>query len=138
MTNLVMLIGRTTKDVELNTTSSGISVARFSLAVDRQTKKGEEKESDFFNIVCWRGLGETCAKYLKKGRKCCIVGRLENRSYQAQDGTNRYVTEVIATDIEFLDGANGSNNTEQPKPTKQQDPEVKAIFEPLDESELPF
>ena len=136
MTNLVMLIGRTTKDPELNTTSSGIAVARFSLAVDRQTKKGEEKESDFLNIVCWRGLGETCAKYLNKGRKCCIVGRLENRSYQAQDGTNRYVTEVIATDVEFLDSLNGNN--EQPKPAKQQDPEVKAIFEPLDEDSLPF
>lgn len=134
--NQVTLIGRTTKDVEINTTSSGIAVARFSLAVDRQTKKGEEKESDFFNIVCWRGLGETCAKYLKKGRKCCIVGRLENRSYQAQDGTNRYVTEVIATDVEFLDSSNGNN--EQPKPAKQQDPEVKAIFEPIDDDNLPF
>ena len=133
--NQVILIGRTTKDPELNTTSSGIAVARFSLAVDRQTKKGEEKESDFFNIVCWRGLGETCAKYLKKGRKCCIVGRLENRSYQAQDGTTRYITEIIATNIDFLDN---KNNTEQPEPTKQQNPEVKAIFEPIDEDNLPF
>ena len=133
--NQVILIGRTTKDPELNTTSSGIAVARFSLAVDRQTKKGEEKESDFFNIVCWRGLGETCAKYLKKGRKCCIVGRLENRSYQAQDGTNRYVTEVIATNIDFLDN---KNNTEQSEQTKQQNPEVTAIFEPLDDGSLPF
>lgn len=136
--NQVILIGRTTKDPELNATSSGIAVARFSLAVDRQTKKGEEKEADFFNIVAWRGLGETCAKYLKKGRKCCVVGRLENRSYQAQDGSTRYVTEIIASDIEFLDGANGSNNNEQPKPTKQQDPEVKAIFEPIDDENLPF
>lgn len=133
--NQVILIGRTTKDVELNTTSSGISVARFSLAVDRQTKQGEEKVADFFNIVSWRGLAETCAKYLRKGRKCCIVGRLENRSYQAQDGSTRYVTEIIATNIDFLDN---KNNTEQPEPTKQQNPEVTAIFEPLDEGSLPF
>lgn len=137
MTNLVMLIGRTTKDVELNKTSSGIAVARFSLAVDRQTKQGDEKVADFFNIVCWRGLGETCAKYLKKGRKCCIVGRLENRSYQAQDNSTRYVTEIIATDIEFLDGANSNGNNEQ-KLAPKQPAEVTAIFEPLDESELPF
>lgn len=136
--NQVIMIGRLTKEPELNTTASGVSVCRFSIAVDRKTKQGDEKVADFFNVVAWRGIGETCHKYLKKGRKCCVSGRLENRSYQAQDGSTRYVTEIITEDVEFLDGANGSNNNEQPKPTKQQDPEVKAIFEPLDEDSLPF
>lgn len=135
--NQVILIGRLTREPELNKTASGVSVCRFSIAVDRQTKQGEEKVADFFNVVAWRGIGETCHKYLKKGRKCCVVGRLENRSYEAQDGTKRTVTEIITSDVEFLDGASGNGNNEQ-KPAPKQPAEVTAIFEPIDSDDLPF
>ena len=137
MTNLVMLIGRTTKDVELNTTASGKAVCRFSLAVDKQTRQEEEKQTNFFDIVCWGKLAETTSKYLTKGRKCCVTGKLDTRTYTAQDGTNRKVVEIVASEVEFLDSLNSDNN-EKEKSTKQQAPEVKAIFEPLDDSKLPF
>lgn len=137
MTNLVMLIGRTTKEIELNSTASGKALCRFSLAVDKQTRQEEEKQTNFFDIVCWNGLAERVAKYLKKGRKCCVTGKLDTRTYTAQDGTNRKVVEIVASEVEFLDSLNSDNN-EKEKSTKQQAPEVKAIFEPLDDSKLPF
>lgn len=100
--NRVEFIGRLTKDVELTTTSGGNSVARFSLAVDRSKKVNGEKVTDFFNIVAWRGLAETISKYCKKGSKIYIAGELQNRSYQASDGSPKYVTELVADECEFL------------------------------------
>ena len=91
--NKVFLVGNLTKDPELSTTTNGISVCRFSLAVSRRyVGASGERETDFINIVVWRGQAENCHKYLKKGSKCGIVGTLQTRSYDAQDGTKRYVT----------------------------------------------
>lgn len=97
--NKVYLIGNLTKDVELSETSSGIKVARFTVAVPR---KYEKDTTDFFNIVAWRVLADNCANYLKKGSKCAVVGSLQNRSYEASDGTKRYTTEIVADEVEFL------------------------------------
>lgn len=94
--NKVFLIGNLTKDPELNTTNSGLAVCKMTIAVN----KGEDAQ--FFNIVAWRGLATSCNTYLAKGRKIAVCGRLETRSYDAQDGTKRYVTEIVAEDIEFL------------------------------------
>lgn len=99
-------IGNLTKDPELITTNSGISVCRFSIAVSRRyTNSSGERETDFLNIVVWRTLGENCHKYLKKGSKCCVVGQVQNRSYEAQDGSKRYITEIVAEEVEFLSTA---------------------------------
>ena len=132
--NYTILTGRTTKDIELNKIASGTSVCRFTLAVDKQFKQGEEKQANFFDIVCWGKLAETTSKYLTKGRKCCVTGSLDTRTYTAKDGTNRKVIEIVASEIEYLD----SGNNEKEKPVHKQSEEVTQIFEPLSESELPF
>ena len=98
--NKVFLVGRLTKEPELRTTQSGISVATFTVAVTRRMNRDE---SDFINIVTWRGLADNCAKYLVKGQQVSVVGELRTRSYDAKDGSGkRYVTEVQADDVEFL------------------------------------
>lgn len=98
--NRVEFIGRLTKDPELSTTNSGIELTRFSLAVDKIHTS--EDDADFFNIVAWRGLAENICKYCKKGSKVYIAGALQNRSYDASDGTKRLVTEIVANECEFL------------------------------------
>ena len=101
--NKVFLIGNLTKDPDVRTTGSGASVCTFSIAVDRRFKaQNGEKVTDFFTIVCWRQLADLCGRYLAKGRKVSVVGELQNRSYEAKDGSKRYVTEIVADEIEFL------------------------------------
>lgn len=101
--NKVILIGNLTKDPELTTTTSGISVCRFSLAVSRKFTNSEgERETDFINVVVWRNLADNCHKFLRKGSKAAVVGNIQTRSYDAQDGSKRYVTEVVAEEVEFV------------------------------------
>ena len=101
--NKVILIGNLTRDVETNTTNNGIEFARFTIAVQRRFKNADgEYDTDFINCVAWRELAEHCSKFLSKGKKCAVVGSLQTRSYDAQDGTKRYVTEVVAEEVEFL------------------------------------
>ena len=100
--NKTFLIGNLTKDVDLRTTQSGKSVASFTIAVNRRFKDKEgEKQTDFFSIIAWGQLGEMCGKYLAKGRKVAVVGELPTRSYE-KDGVKRYITEIIADEVEFL------------------------------------
>lgn len=114
--NRVWLIGNLTKDPESQTTSSGITVCRFTLAVQRKFSNANgEKETDFINIVAWRTLAENCIKYLKKGSKVAVVGSIQTRSYDAQDGTKHYVTEIIAEEVEFLSSNGGKQETEKMK-----------------------
>ena len=128
--NKVYLIGNLTREPEGNTTASGIPVCRFSIAVGRRFKNAEgENEVDFFNIVAWRGLAETCGKYLHKGSKVAIIGALQNRSFDAEDGTKRYITEVIADEVEFLTPKNASDNASEVD---------KPVLEPIDDDGLPF
>lgn len=127
--NKVILIGNLTKDPELATTNSGISVCRFTLAVSRAYSNSEgERETDFLNIVVWRGKAENCNKYLKKGSKCAVIGNVQTRSYDAQDGSKRYVTEIVAEDVEFISTKQGG--AEERK-------EVSNL-EPVDDDSLPF
>ncbi len=103
MLNRIVLIGRLTKDPELRYTVNGIGVASFTLAVDRNRKNQQgEKETDFINIVAWRGLGENCANYLKKGKLAAVDGRLQIRNYEDKEGIRRTITEVVADDVRFL------------------------------------
>ena len=98
MANKIVLSGNLTKAPELRTTNSDKSVATFSLAVKREYSE----ETDFFNIVVWGKQGENCGKYLDKGSKVLVVGRLQNRSYEAKDGSKRTVVEVVSEEVEFL------------------------------------
>lgn len=102
MINRVILMGRLTADPELKTTASGISVTSFSIAVDRSyVKNGEERKADFINIVCWRQTAEFVCRYFSKGSLIALEGQLQTRTFQAKDGTNRHITEVVADNVSF-------------------------------------
>lgn len=104
MLNRVILIGRLTHDPELRYTNSGVAVTKFSLAVGRNYANQQgERETDFFNIVTWRGLAENCAKFIRKGSLVGLEGRLQVRKYENQEGRTIRVTEVIADEVRFLD-----------------------------------
>lgn len=135
--NKVMLIGNLTRDPELNTTNSGVAVCRFAIAVQRPfSRNSEGTQADFFNIVAWRGLAENCHKFLKKGSKCCVVGSIQNSSYEAQDGSKRYTTDIVASDVEFLSTKNSDGSSDMPRPTGGNG---SAELEPIDDDDsLPF
>ena len=101
--NKVILIGRLVKDPEISYTQSGKGVASFVLAVDRRFSKEGQQTADFIPIVAWNKLAEIIGNNLTKGRRISVEGRMQVRNYDAQDGTKRYVTEVIADEVEFLD-----------------------------------
>lgn len=101
--NKVYLVGNLTRDPELFETASGLKICKFGIAVNRNyVNEDGERETDFFNVIAWRGLGENCAKYLKKGNKVAIIGELRNRSYETEAGEKRFVTEIMANEVEFL------------------------------------
>jgi len=103
--NKVILIGRLTNEVEMRyTKSTNTPVAKFSVAVNRKyAREGEERETDFFNVLAWGKLSEIVNKYLRKGMQTAIIGRLENRKYEDKNGVTKQVTEIIADDIEFIE-----------------------------------
>ena len=105
MMNVFVGIGRLTRDPELRYTPQGVPVASFAIAVERPfTNAQGNKEVDFIDCVAWRKLGEVVGNHLSKGRLVAVEGRLQIRSYEAQDGTKRKVAEIVAKDINFLDG----------------------------------
>lgn len=147
--NKAFIIGNLTREPELRTTGSGISVCTFTVAVARRMSKNDE--TDFIPVVTWRGLADNCAKYLVKGQKVAVCGSIQTRSYEAQDGTKRYVTGVIADDVEFLAKPMGSSAPAAPArqqpaasniPPKVNDDDLFGAevedFTPLDDEELPF
>ncbi len=136
--NKVILIGNLSKDPELATTNGGVSVCRFTIAVQRRFQNAEgERDADFINVVVWRGQAENCHKYLKKGSKCAVEGRIQTSSYEAQDGTRRYVTEVVADNVEFV-GTRQREDGDAPVAAKSQPAKPVADLEPIDDDSLPF
>ena len=138
--NKVILVGNLTRDPELTETSSGIPVCRFAIAVSRDYANAEgTRETDFFNITVWRGRAENCGKYLKKGNKVAIVGSLQTRSYEDKDGIKRNVTDVVASEVEFLtpknaQGFDADMESEPAVSTRRERPQLEAI----DDNQLPF
>lgn len=128
--NKVILIGRLTRDPEMQYTPSGVAVTKFTLAVDRPRQKDKETETDFINIVAWRSLAELCANYLRKGSLAALEGRLQIRNYDNSEGKKVYVTEVIAEQVRFLGGA-GKQEAQDPF-----EEEGKPID--LNDDDLPF
>lgn len=121
--NNVILIGRLIKDVELRyTQSSNATYARFTIAVDRGMSKEKKQEAeangqptaDFINIVVWGKQAENCQRYLQKGRNVAIQGRLQSGSYTAQDGTRKFVTEVWAERVQFIEWGEKKEDNTQP------------------------
>ena len=148
MLNKIFLQGRLVADPELRHTQSGIPVASFRIAVDRDYKnQNGEKETDFINIVAWRGIGEFVSRYFYKGRMAIVVGQLEIREYTDRDGNRRYATEVVANNIYFgdskKDSSTGNNNTGQESYSNYGPPDGgvgNGAFSELtdDDGELPF
>ncbi len=101
--NKITLIGNLTHDPEVRSTPNGVTVCTFTIAVNRRfATSGGERPTDFFRINAWRQLGETCSRYLNKGRKVAVVGELQARTYEAKDGTTRMSLDVQADEVEFL------------------------------------
>lgn len=107
--NKCFLIGNLTRDPELRTTSgSGLSVCTFTIAVSRTfSNKNGEREADFIPVVVWRNTAENCAKYLRKGSQVAVTGAIQTRTYDGNDGQKRYVTEVVADEVQFLNRTAG-------------------------------
>lgn len=113
--NKVVLIGRLTKDPELKfTPGTGTAVATFTLAVDRRFKKEGQQSADFIPVVVWGKVAENTSNYMKKGSQLSVAGRIETRSYEAKDGGKRYVTEVVAEEVKFLESKN-NGQAQQPQ-----------------------
>lgn len=111
--NNVVLVGRLTRDPELRTTPNGIATCQISLAVNGIPNANGERTTDFINIVVWRRQAENVAKYCSKGSQVGVVGRIHTRSYEANDGSKRYVTEVVADNVTFLGSNNSNRGTSQ-------------------------
>ena len=147
--NKVILIGRLTRDPEVRTTTTGKSVASFTLAVDRRFVRRDNSEgqqtADFIPIVAWSKLAEICGNNLSKGRRISVEGRIQVRTYDDQNGNKRYVTEVVADDVEFLD-SKSSVGGEGPfqqggyakMPPQKSDGGASSFGPALPDEEIPF
>lgn len=143
--NQVILMGRLTRDPEMRTTSTGKTIASFSIAVDRG---GQDDATDFFDVTAWEKLGELVNQYLSKGRRCLVQGRLRQDSWDDKEsGKKRSKVEVVATDVTFLDGPAGEGNTggssnypsNAGASKKSDDVVIEDIDDkPIDLSEIPF
>ena len=109
MLNTITIHGRLTQDVELKQTQSGVSGCNFTVAVDRSYSKGEDKITDFFTVVCWRGLADMVAKYFTKGKEILVSGEMQSRKWQDNDGNNRISWEIQANTVDFC-GSKGNTN----------------------------
>lgn len=127
--NKVFLIGNLTRDPELTETSGGIKICRFAIAVNRTYAVGEgERKTDFFNCVAWRGLGETVARYSRKGNKVAVSGSIELRNYEDSQGVKRAGIDIVCQDVEFLSGRQtseeDSGNNQDLKPDDTDDSDI--------------
>lgn len=156
--NRVVLIGRLARDPELRYTSSNIATCTFSLAVNRNfTNQAGEREADFINIVVWRKQAENCKNYLNQGSQVAVEGRIQTRNYEDQNGQKRYVTEVVADNVQFLDTkaareqrANNSSDINPYNLSEAEAPQTRASDIPedpfkdfgeeikIEENDLPF
>lgn len=131
MFNHITIHGRLTHDIELKKTQSGVSVCNFTVAVDRSYSKGEDKITDFFTVVCWRGLADMVSKYFGKGKEILVSGEMQSCKWQDNDGNNRIAWEILANSVDFC-GSKGNSNTQSSTQTD---------FVPIEDSsedDLPF
>ncbi|EJO5349050.1 single-stranded DNA-binding protein [Clostridium botulinum] len=131
--NKVVLIGRLTADPELRfTPGNGTAVSRVTLAIQRKYKKEGQEEADFIPIVIWGKQAEAIATHQKKGRLIAVSGRIQTRNYDAKDGTKRYVTEVIAEEIKFLEWGKKQENNSSENAIDD------SVIEVEDDGDIPF
>ena len=138
--NKLTIIGNLTRDPELRTTSTGLNVCSFTVAVNRRrSANSNQPEADFFRVSAWRQLGENCQRYLAKGRKVAVVGSVSVSTYTGNDGTTRASLEVTADDVEFLSSRNEDAGYAPAAPS-QPAPAAPAMngFEEVDDEDRPF
>lgn len=133
--NKVWLIGNLTRDPELSETNSGISVCRFSVAVNRRRTTEGEQQTDFFNVTAWRGLAENVARFCKKGNKVAVTGSIQIRQYEDRDGQKRTSVDVNADEVEFLTPKNAERDESDYVPAAKKKPALEAFD---DDSDIPF
>lgn len=143
MINRVILVGRLTKDPEYRQTPSGVSVATFTLAVNRSfTNSQGEREADFINVVVFRKQAENVNKYLSKGSLAGVDGRIQSRSYENNEGRRVFVTEAVADSVQFMDSKGSNNQNNQPQQQRGQAPAGNNPFNNNDidisNDQLPF
>ena len=136
--NKVFLIGNLTRDPELTETAGGIKICRFSIAVNRSFVAADgERKTDFFNVVAWRGLGETVARFAKKGNKVAVSGSIELRNYEDSQGVRRTGIDIVAQDVEFLTprGQGGDDGFDVSEKSDSKRPALQAFD---DDGDIPF
>jgi len=139
--NKVFLIGNLTRDPELRETPSGVPMCRFAIAVTRPySSQDGERQTDFFECTAWRGLGETIARFTKKGNKVAVVGHIQIRNYEDNQGTRRTAVDVIVQDCEFLTPKDSSNSFDDVADAPRSSaPKKRATLQPMDDdSDIPF
>lgn len=139
MLNSVIIMGRLTSDVELKKTPSNISVANFSVAVDRNYKSGEERQTDFINCVAWRGTADFVSTYFKKGQMIAVQGSLQTTPYTDKNGNKRTAYDVVAENVSFCGSKNDNTTpTQDEAPSFSVLPDSPASFSADDDDGLPF
>ena len=138
--NKVILMGRLTKEPEVRyTQTSNTLVASFTLAVNRRfVKQGEERQADFINIIAWSKIGEFCSKYFSKGQQVGIIGRLQTRNWEDEQGQKHYITEVIAEEAYFAEGKRNSNTSSDPFAASSGETVNGNDFDISSDDDLPF
>lgn len=150
--NRIVIIGNLVRSPEQRATQSGIAVTTFTVAVNRRRTQEGQPEADFFRVTAWRGLAETCGKYLDKGRKVCVVGPVSISTYKGQDGQTRASMEVTAEDVEFLSPKDSPDLYQTQKARKEKETEAayvkaereaiqnegKAQYVEVEDGDLPF
>lgn len=143
--NLVTLAGRLTRDPELRTTTSGLSVTTFTIAVDRKYSRGEDKQTDFIDCIAWRDRADFISKYFFKGSAICVTGTIQTRNYEDKNGNKRKATEVIVDSADFVESKSGGQQNDYSAPAADPAPapaptvHQATMFETaVDEDDLPF
>ena len=141
--NKVILIGNLTKDPEQSYTPSNICVCRFTVAVNRSySSQNGDKQTDFLPVVCWRNQAENCAKHLKKGSKVGVSGSIQTRTYADANGVRRYVTEIVADEVQFLSTRNENGEGDLPEIPEVREtrraPRVEDARPVASDDDLPF
>ncbi|MCL1819734.1 MAG: single-stranded DNA-binding protein [Oscillospiraceae bacterium] len=143
--NKVILMGRLTRDPELRHIPSGAAVASFGLAVDKYSREENTRTADFFDIVCWEKRAEFASKWLRKGTKVCLSGRLQQRQWKDKEGNNRSSVEIVVEEIEFAESKSAREGGDYPAPSAPAQNYPKPAAEPSsfqelhdDDGELPF
>ncbi|MBQ7923669.1 MAG: single-stranded DNA-binding protein [Clostridia bacterium] len=139
--NKVFLIGNLTRDPELSETAGGVPVCHFSIAVNRNySSQDGERQTDFFNCTAWRAMAESIARYTKKGKKVAVVGSIQMRNYEDNQGVKRTAVDIIAQDVEFLSPReNGDSFDEMDEAPRQSAQKRKPMLQAMDDdSDIPF